>query len=170
MVAILFAGIASLVVRHRRSRGTERQQLKWFVYGAAMPPLALLGNDLFPSLSWLIGGVGVACVPVAIGIAVLKYRLYDIDVIVNRTLVYGALTACVVGIYVLVVGYLGALFRSGGDLPVSPVATGIVAVLFAPLRDRLQRAANRLSATRTPTRSFRAWADASKRRSRQRRR
>jgi signal transduction histidine kinase len=144
MVAILFAGIASLVVRYRRSRGTERQQLKWFVYGAAMPPLALLGNDLFPSLSWLIGGVGVACVPVAIGIAVLKYRLYDIDVIVNRTLVYGALTACVVGIYVLVVGYLGALFRSGGDLPVSLVATGIVAVLFAPLRDRLQRAANRL--------------------------
>jgi hypothetical protein len=144
MVATLFAGIASLVVRLRHSRGTERQQLKWFVYGAAMLPLTLLGNDLFPSLSWLIGGVGVACIPVAIGIAVLKYRLYDIDLVVNRTLVYGALTACVVGIYVLVVGYLSALFRTGGNLPISLVATGIVAVLFAPLRDRLQRAANRL--------------------------
>jgi len=65
-------------------------------------------------------------------------------VIVNRTIVYGALTACVVGIYVFVVGYLGALFRSGGNLPVSLVATGIVAELFAPLRDRLHRAANRL--------------------------
>ena len=54
-----------------------------------------------------------------------------------------------------VVGYLGALFRTGGNLPISLVATGIVAVLFAPLRDRLRRAANRLSATRTPTRSFR---------------
>jgi hypothetical protein len=144
MVATLFAGIASLVVRYRRSRGTERQQLKWFVYGAAMPPLALLGNDMFPNLSWLIGGVGVACIPAAIGIAVLRYRLYDIDVVINRTLVYGALTACVVGIYVFVVGYLGALFRTGGNLTISLVATGIVAVLFAPLRDRLQRAANRL--------------------------
>jgi hypothetical protein len=89
---------------------------------------------------------------------------------VNRTLAHGALISCVVGIYVFVVGYLGALFRTGGNLPISLVATGIVAVLFAPLRDRLQRAANRLSATTTPTRSFRAWADASKRRSRQRRR
>lgn len=80
MVVTLLAGIASLVVRYRRSRGTERQQLKWFANGAAMPPLALLGNDLFPSLSWLIGGAGVACVPVAIGIAILKYRPYDIDV------------------------------------------------------------------------------------------
>ena len=74
VVVTLLAGIASLVDRYRRSRGTERQQLKWFAYGAAMPPLALLGNRSFPSLSWLIGGAGVACVPVAIGIAILKYR------------------------------------------------------------------------------------------------
>jgi signal transduction histidine kinase len=144
IVVTLLAGIVSLVVRYRRSRGTERQQLKWFTYAVAMVPLALLGNTLFPELSWLIGGVGVACIPVAIGIAVLRYRLYDIDVVINRTLVYGVLTACVVSIYVLVVGYLGAIFRTGGNLAISLFATGVVAVLFAPLRDRLQRGVNRL--------------------------
>ena len=79
-----------------------------------------------------------------IAVAVLRYRLDGIDVVINRTLVYGALTAVVVGIYVLVVGYLGAALRREDDLLVSLVATGMVAVLFAPLRDRLQRAVNRL--------------------------
>jgi hypothetical protein len=109
-----------------------------------MIPLALLGNTLFPDFAWFIGGVGVACIPAAIGVAILKYRLYDIDVIVNRTLVYGGLTAYVIGIYVLIVGYLGALLRTDGNLAVSLVATGIVAVAFAPLRNRLQRFVNRL--------------------------
>jgi signal transduction histidine kinase len=140
----LLAGIASLVVRYRRSRGAERQQIKWFTYAVAMVLLAWLGNSLFPDLSWLIGGVGVACIPVAIGIAILKYRLYDIDLVINRTLVYGSLTVCVVGVYVLVVGYLGALFQAHGSLAVSLIATGVVAVLFTPLRNRLQRGVNRL--------------------------
>jgi signal transduction histidine kinase len=140
----LLAGIASLIVRYRRSRGGGRQQLKWFAYATALIPFVLLGNTLFPELAWLIGGVGVMLMPLAIGIAILRYRLYDIDFIINRTLVYGALTACVVGTYVLVVGYLGALFRTGGNLTISLVATGLVAVLFVPLRDRLQRAVNRL--------------------------
>jgi two-component system NarL family sensor kinase len=141
---VLLAGIASLVVRYRRSRGVERQQIKWFPFAAAVIPLALTGNTLFPEYSWLIGGLGVACIPAAIGLAILKHNLYDIDLVINRTLVYAALTACVVGVYVLVVGYLGALFRSGSDLYVSLIAAGIVAVMFAPLRDRLQRAVNRL--------------------------
>ncbi len=144
IVVTLFAGIVSLVVRYRRSRGAERQQLKWFTYATAVIPLALLGNTLFPDLAWLIGGVGVACIPVAIGIAILKYRLYDIDLVINRTLVYGALTAIVVGLYVLIVGGLGTLLQARGDLLVSLLATGVVAVLFAPLRDRLQRGVNRL--------------------------
>ncbi len=144
IVITLFAGIVSLVIRYRRSQGAERQQIKWFPYAVAMLPVALLGNDLFPDLSWLIGGVGVACMPLAIGIAVLRHNLYDIDFIINRTLVYGALTAVVVGIYVLVVGYLGVLFSTGGNLAISLVATGLVAVLFAPLRDRVQSGVNRL--------------------------
>jgi hypothetical protein len=64
IVVTLLAGIASLVVRYRRSQGVERQQMKWFIFAAAIPPLALLGNDLFLQLAWLIGGVvGVACIP-----------------------------------------------------------------------------------------------------------
>jgi signal transduction histidine kinase len=77
-------------------------------------------------------------------VAILRHRLYDIDLIISRTLVYGVLTASVIGVYVVVVGYLGALFRTGGTLPVSLVATGVVAVMFAPLRERVQRAVNRL--------------------------
>ncbi len=140
----LTAAAIAAIWRFRRSRGVERQQLKWFAYAAVLLPASLLGNTLFPDLAWLIGGIGVACVPIAIGIAVLKYRLYDIDFLINRTLVYGTLTAIVICIYVLVVGYLGALFRTGDDLLVSLLATGLVAVLFAPLRERLQRSVNRL--------------------------
>ncbi len=143
-LAVLLAGVASLVVRFRRSRGDERQQIKWFTYAAVLLPASLVGNTLFPDFAWLIGGISVACVPIAIGVAVLKYRLYDIDLVINRTLVYGALTACVVGLYILIVGYLGALFRIDDNLFVSVVAAGLVAVLFAPLRDRLQRGVNRL--------------------------
>ncbi|MBA2691802.1 MAG: GAF domain-containing sensor histidine kinase, partial [Rubrobacter sp.] len=80
----------------------------------------------------------------AIGVAILRHNLYDIDFIINRTLLYGALTACVVGIYVFVVGYLGTLFRTEGSLAISLLATGVVAVAFQPLRDKLQRTINRL--------------------------
>ena len=83
-------------------------------------------------------------IPISIAVAVLRYRLYDIDVVINRTLVYGALTACVVGIYILAVGGLGLLFKSSGTLLISLVGTGVVAIVFAPLRDRLQRGVNRL--------------------------
>ncbi len=140
----LLASYASLIVRFRRSRGEERQQLKWFTFAAVLIPLSLLGNTLFPDLAWLIGGASVAFMPVAIGIAVLKYRLYDIDIVVNRTIVYGALTASVVGLYVLVVGGLGVLLQARGNLLVSILATGLVAVLFQPLRSRLQRGVDRL--------------------------
>jgi signal transduction histidine kinase len=83
-------------------------------------------------------------VPVFTYIAILRHRLYDIDVVINRTLVYGALTACVVAIYVLVVGGVGAIFQARGNLGVSLLATGTVALLFQPLRSRLQRGVNRL--------------------------
>jgi len=136
--------VAAVVVRFRRSRGAERQQMKWFLFAVA-PVLALPVTENLPGG---IGGVLLAWVllgtPVAVAVAVLRYRLDGIDVVINRTLVYGALTAIVVAVYVLVVGYLGAALRREDDLLISLVATGIVALLFAPLRDRLQRAVSRL--------------------------
>ena len=83
-------------------------------------------------------------IPLSIGVAILRSHLFDIDLIINRTLVYGILTVIVVGLYVLVVGYMGALFGTSGNLLISLVATGLVAVLFQPLRAFLQRGVNRL--------------------------
>src|SRR5262249_30250030 len=83
-------------------------------------------------------------VPLSIGIAMLRSHLFDVDLLINRALVYGTLTACVVAIYVLIVGSLGALFQARGNLLVALLATGVVAVLFEPLRGRLQRGVNRL--------------------------
>ena len=147
-LGLLFVSAASLVVRFRRSGTEQRQQIKWLAFAASAIPVWFIASPLVQETVPVLFEIGetlaFAGVPVAVGIAVLKYRLYDIDLIVNRTLVYGALTACVIGIYVLAVGYLGQLFRMNGNLLISLLATGLVAVLFAPLRDRLQRGVNRL--------------------------
>ncbi len=151
--------LAVQVYRYRRVADvTQRQQTKWVLFGFAIGVSTILivglSTVVFPQLNapdsrfWLLEGTWVALlftsIPLAIGIALLRYRLWDIDPIINRTLVYGALTVGVVGIYILVVGYLGAVFRTQNNLLVSLLATGLVAVLFAPLRERLQRAVNRL--------------------------
>src|SRR5215207_929694 len=161
----------SLILRLHRARGDERQQIKGFLF-AAVPATVCLNLVLldvifhhlntyfllFPNSphwtgiwSWefliFISYVAVyaaLAVPVFTYIAILRYRLYDIDVVINRTLVYGALSACVVGIYVLAVVALGTVFQARGNLAVSLLATGFVAVLFQPLRNRLQRSVNRL--------------------------
>jgi len=137
-------GVAAVVVRFRRSRGPERQQMKWFLYAVAPLVLTPLQGVLPAVVGSLVFAWILIAFPVAIAVAVLRFRLDGIDVVINRTLVYAALTAVVVGVYVLVVGYLGAAFASNGDLTISLIATGLVAVLFAPLRDRLQRGVDRL--------------------------
>jgi signal transduction histidine kinase len=154
-LAALVASVAAVVLRWRRNRGQERQQIKWLVYVAALTVVAMLGG-VASAYAWgayyyfkalaavaLAAGLGLG-IPLAIGAAILRYRLYDIDVLINRTLVYGALTACVVGVYVLVVGGFGALLQARGNLAVSLLATALVAVMFQPLRSRLQRGVNRL--------------------------
>jgi hypothetical protein len=167
-----FAALFSLILRLYRARGDERQQLKWFLY-APVPAGVCFGfvllefvvvdfTDLFAfsaplnelselMLSWgiydymrSVGVFALLVVPVFTYIAILRYRLFDIDVVINRTLVYGTLSTCVVGIYVLTVAGLGVLFRAQGSLAVSLLATALVAVLFQPLRGRLQRGVNRL--------------------------
>lgn len=155
----ILASAVSLVLRFLRSRGEEREQIKWLAFAASILGLGF-SSYVIPAniLSDDAGGVdrlwvnlledavtlSFAGVPVAVGIAILRYRLYEIDVVINRTLVYGALTVCVVSIYVLAVGYLGTLFQARGNFVISLAATGLVAVLFAPLRDSLQRGVNRL--------------------------
>ena len=144
---LLSAG--SLFFRYRRADGVQRQQIKWFTYAAVVFGGLIifggfLGRDLPGIWDAVFETVTLSGLYVAVGLAILKHRLLDIDLVINRTVVYGVLTICVVGIYVLVVGYLGAVFQARGSLAISLAATGIVAVLFAPLRNRLQHGVNRL--------------------------
>jgi signal transduction histidine kinase len=143
----LGASLVAFVMRYRMSAGDERQQLRWvgvslgfavplFVVGALLWGV-VPGAEVLPVLASL-------ALPTGIAVAVLKYRLYEIDLVVNRALVYGVMTVGVVGGYVAVVGLVGALVSPSGDLVVSLVVTGVVAVCFQPLRARVQRFVNRL--------------------------
>jgi signal transduction histidine kinase len=105
--------------------------------------LDVSATDIFNATSY-VPAFALLLLAVFACIAILRYKLYDIDLLINRTLVYGALSAFVVGIYVLAVVALGAIFQARGNLAVSLVATALVAVLFQPLRGRLQRGVNRL--------------------------
>jgi MFS family permease len=146
LVILAAAAFGSLVLRFRRSRGEERQQLKWFTYAGALLPLAMLGDFLPAAVGNLFFAVPVVFLPVATGIAILRYRLYDIDRLINRTLVYGLLTALLAGVYAGVVLILGQVFGGvGGDPPSWAVAgaTLAVAALFQPARRRIQQAVDR---------------------------
>lgn len=158
---LIFAGIYAQIYRYRHvSNPTERQQTKWVVFGFSLAMLfALLATiwtlwfDRLPArtpIPWwapvirLGWSVTVIALPVSLTLAVMRYRLYDIDILINRTLVYGALTGTVIAIYALIVGAFGMLFQSSGNLVVALIATGMVAVLFQPLRARLQVLVNRI--------------------------
>ena len=155
---ILGTALFSQVYRYVRvSSPIQRQQTKWVAFGIGITLLGFAGiavlASFFPSLAFS-GFLNLAIntiyplvlfpIPVSIAIAMLRYRLWDIDILINRTLVYGALTACVVGIYACMVGYFSLEFQVYGSPIVSLLATGLVAVLFQPLRQRLQRLVNRL--------------------------
>ncbi|MFI6704963.1 GAF domain-containing sensor histidine kinase [Nonomuraea sp. NPDC050478] len=158
LAAVFVLGAANLAVRARRSEDAERRQIAWLVYVVALETVVIgarlvagLTDDdpasVWPSTSvlWeLVGIAGATLIPVAICVAILRHRLFDIDLVINRTLVYALLSGCVTGGYILVVGYLGALFPAG-DLPVSVLAAGLVALAFAPLRERLQSWVNLLT-------------------------
>ena len=137
----IIGAVASVVVRFRRSRGVERQQMKWFVYAAALLLLFPV-EDVLPEIvgSVVLGAVLIA-LPTAIGIAVLRYRLYEIDLLINRTLVYAPLTILLAAIYVGGVVGLQATFRalSGQESTLAVVASTLaIAALFNPLRRRVQ--------------------------------
>jgi hypothetical protein len=137
------------VLRFRRSRGVERQQLKWFTYAATLMTLFLLLTDyLFPEngLVAALYGLVVALVPVAVGVAILRFRLYDIDRLINRTLVYGLLTVLLAGVYAGAVLLLGQMFGGVTEDPPSWAVAGAtlaVAALFQPARRRIQAVVDR---------------------------
>ena len=144
-LSMVAAAVISLVVRFRRSRGVERQQLKWFTYAGALVLFAVLSGQVLPSLGDTPFVVVIA-LPVAVGIAILRYRLYDIDRLINRTLVYGLLTVILGLIYAATVLVLGQLFGGVGGNPPSWAVAGAtlaVAALFQPARRRIQAAVDR---------------------------
>lgn len=152
LMVSLLAAAGALTLRFRHSRGEERQQFKWVVSCTVLATILLLSGPIFwfilppPVSAWwpVAFFLAVALIPAGIGIAMLKYRLYEIDLLINRALVYGSLTSGVVGLYVLVVGVLGNALHVGDSFGISLLATGLVAVFFQPFRERLQRSVNRL--------------------------
>jgi len=150
--ALLIAATFSLFVRLRRAVGVERQQLKWLAYAAG--GLAIVSILIIITIAidtprwyeWVANAILVAVtpgVPVAIGIAILRYRLYDIDILINRTVVYGSLTAILAGVYfgsVTVTQTLFSILTDQQELPQLIVVTStlLIAALFNPLRRRIQ--------------------------------
>jgi signal transduction histidine kinase len=149
--ALLFVvSAAAVIVRLVRSSGEERLQLKWFTYAAALAALALAVAAVLIPQPVIAFAVFFPLIPVAAGVAIMKYRLYDIDVVISKTVVYGLLAAFITAVYVLVVvgiGSLGSGFLHAGSRPslgLSILATAVVAVAFQPVRERAQHLANRL--------------------------
>ena len=157
------AALVGLGINYRRSSGERRQQIKWFLFGTGIFLLIALPSVVIPSVvipsvvipngnldpaqvATTIFEIAALAPPVTIAIGILKYRLYDVDFVISRTLVYGALAAFITAVYVGIAVGLGALVGSGGkpNLGLSIVATAIVAVGFQPVRERVQRVANRL--------------------------
>ncbi|HSL01104.1 MAG TPA: hypothetical protein VK869_12265 [Rubrobacteraceae bacterium] len=144
----IIGAVASVVLRFRRSRGVERQQMKWFVYAAALLPI-IPGSDLLPTgVDDALFAATLLALPTAVGIAVLRYRLYDIDLLINRTLVYGSLTATLALVYLGGVAATEGVFRYlTGQLEQPQLAvvatTLVIAALFNPLRRRIQAVIDR---------------------------
>jgi signal transduction histidine kinase len=143
-LASMFAGAAAVVIRFRRSSGVEREQVKWFAFAAALVPaavviclgeIAITGRDGPVTLAAFLAVL--VAVPLAIGVAVMRYRLFEIDRLISRTLVYVALSAGLVAVFAAVSLVLGVVIGSGSSVATA-AATLTVALLFGPLRRRLQ--------------------------------
>jgi hypothetical protein len=147
-LASMVASAVSLIVRMRRAGRAERQQIKWLAYGGAVVVGAVFASGVFatiwsPDVGIALISLGLLGVPIFTGVAIARYRLYEIDIVINRTLVYGALTAALVAVYFGGVATLQALFRAFTGQEQQPqlaivVSTLAIAALFDPLRRRIQ--------------------------------
>lgn len=159
LLVSMAVGILAQIYRYRQvSTSVQRQQTKWVVVGLSGPVLVVIywflivtpgiypiPTESFPYFVHQIIFASLALLlPLTLAFSILRYRLWDIDVIINRALVYTALTACIIAVYALVVGAMGALFQTQGNWIIALIATGLVAVLFQPLRERWQRWINQL--------------------------
>ena len=158
LLIALIGSAAALIRRLVSARGEVRQQLKWLASAAALLALVyagttvatLFGADLASGVAGTLSSVAfivaLLALPAAIGIAILKYRLYDIDFVINKSVVFGAMAAFITAVYVAIVVGVGGLLGSGSrpNLALSVLATAIVAIAFQPVRERVQRLANRL--------------------------
>ena len=150
MMLGLILAAAAMIGRLRRSRGVERQQLKWIATGAALlPPASLAGVASYyggyDALGSILVMLGFIPIPLAAGYAILRHRLYDVDVVINRALVYGSLTAILAGAYIGLVLLLGLALgplTNQSDLAIA-LSTLAVAALFQPLRRRVQTLVDR---------------------------
>ena len=148
MFVLGLAAAASLVVRLRRARGDERQQLRWIAFAAAIGiACVILTSPLF-HLPSALGSVGIPLIPAAAAIAIMKYRLYDIDVVIRKTVVLGTIAVFITSVYMaLVVGPILLIGSGGGSresVVLSAIAAAVVAVAFQPVRQRANRFADRL--------------------------
>jgi hypothetical protein len=155
MYALIVVGASSMLGRLRHAGTIERQQIKWFAYATAVAISGvILKNSVYPAVGvtwvWWVGlvltTVGVVSSPVVMGIAILRYRLYEIDILINRTLVYGSLTATLVALYFAVIVVLQSLFvvLIGEKSTLAVVAsTLVIAALFTPFRRRIQAVVDR---------------------------
>jgi signal transduction histidine kinase len=153
LVLVASVSLVVLVVAQVRSATTEtaRNQVRWVAWGGGTAivltaafwfvPELLIGRSILP---WSAVGLVGLFFPVALAIAVLRHRLFDIDVVINRSLVYGGLTAVVITVYVVIVAGLSSVVGGDGGFAASLLATGVAALAALPVRDRLQRAVNRL--------------------------
>src|SRR5215208_6744522 len=147
-LASMVASAVSLIVRMRRAGTVERQQIKWLAYGGAVAVGAVFASGVFatiwsPDVGIALISLGLLGVPIFTGVAIARYRLYDIDIVINRTLVYGALTAALVAVYFGGVATSQALMRALTGQEQQPqftivVSTLAIAALFNPLRGRIQ--------------------------------
>jgi hypothetical protein len=136
---VLLASVVGLIARFRRSGQEQRLQLKWFMYASAISPVAILAGAVFANNVLIPFDITFPLIPAAVGIAILKYRLYDIDRVISRTLAYAIVTGLLVGVYAGLVLLATQVFRFHTPVAVA-ASTLAAAALFNPLRRRVQRA------------------------------